>query len=459
MKSPASIRFRTAVALSLGVTLLWLATALVTARLLTAEMAEVFDSALQETGQRILQLAVIDVLGRDEDGTPQQVTALNTHDEYFTYLVRDPAGQILLSSHRADPAQFPSLDAGGFAGGFHQNQNFRYYQETAVQGTIILTIAEPVAHRKSVSRELAVGLAVPILLVIPLSVLAIAYGVGFGLRPLAQLRQHLARRDAHDLAPLPMTPLPSELKPIAGTLNQLFQRLSAAFASERSFASNAAHELRTPLAGAIAQIQRLKQQTREAETARRAEDIEATLKRLTRLSERLMQLARAEGAQLAATPQDLGAVMRLVVEDFTRAPNGGGIELTTPTAPVVVPLDPDAIAIVARNLIENAQRHGTAGQDGTIRVTVTGDGWLHVENDCAAIPADDLAKLSTRFVRGSPDPGGNDHGGSGLGLAIVHTIAERLHAPMILTSPLAGKTRGFRASIQLGTAIEPSTNT
>ena len=89
MSGPASIRFRTAVALSMVVTLLWLAAATATSRLLMHEMAQVFDSALQETGQRILQLAVIDVLSREEEGVTQHVTALDTHEEYFTYLVRD----------------------------------------------------------------------------------------------------------------------------------------------------------------------------------------------------------------------------------------------------------------------------------------------------------------------------------------------------------------------------------
>jgi two-component system, OmpR family, sensor kinase len=79
MKKPGSIRFRTAVVLSLGVTLLWLAMAAVTSRMLTSEMSEVFDSALQETGQRILQLAVLDVLSREEEGLTQHIAALDAH--------------------------------------------------------------------------------------------------------------------------------------------------------------------------------------------------------------------------------------------------------------------------------------------------------------------------------------------------------------------------------------------
>lgn len=440
MKHPASIRLRAVVALSLVVTVLWLSAAAVTSRLLSNEMGEVFDSALQETGQRILQLAVIDVLGREEEGVTQQITALDAHDEYFTYLVRDNLGRVLLASHQADPALFPPFTASGF----HQTDGFRYYQEAAVRDTIILTIAEPLAHRQSVARELAMGLALPLLAIIPLSILGIGYALGFGLRPLGQLRHQLARRDANDLAPLLTKGLPAELQPIAETVNQLLQRLDTAFEAERSFASNAAHELRTPLAGAVAQVQRLRQQTQEPETARRADAIEGTLKRLTRLSERLMQLARAEGAQLAAAaPHDLCVVLRLVVDDFTRGPDAGRIAFTAPTTSVLSEVDPDATAIVARNLIENALRHG---DDGPIRLRVTPDGWLHVENDCPPVPATVLAALSGRFARG--DGAGS---GSGLGLAIVRTIADRTNAAFTLTSPIPGQERGFRASIQLGT--------
>lgn len=438
MKPVRSIRFRSALILSLLVTVMWLATAVVTARILTNEMDEVFDSALQETGQRVLELAVIDVLGREEAGLTQHITAFDTHDEYFTYIVRDNLGRILLRSHMADPMQFPTFDKTGF----HQTADFRFYQETAVSGTIILMIAEPISHRQSVSRELTMGLGLPLVFVIPLSILGIVYSLGFGLRPLGQLRSQLARRDENDLAPLATDVLPSELKPIAGTMNQLFGRLSAAFDAERSFASNAAHELRTPLAGAIAQTQRLGQQTKEAETAKRAKEIEGTLKRLTQLSERLMQLARAEGAQLTASvPHDLRIVLKLVVDDLNQS-DRARTTLSLPDAKVMSEIDPDAIAIVARNLIENALRHGS---DAQVTVNITLDGWLIVENDCATVPADMLSALSDRFMRG-------DHAseGSGLGLAIVQKIAERTASPLQFTSPSPNQTRGFRASIQLG---------
>ena len=437
-----SIRLRSAAALSLIVTLIWLGTAAVTARLLTSEMAEVFDSALQETGQRILQLAVVDVLSREQEGVTQRVMPLDEHEEYFTYVVRDDVGRILLSSHRADPALFPVFETPGF----HEAAGVRFYQESAVRGTVSLTIAEPLSHRHEVAREMAFGLALPLVVMIPLSILGIFYGLGYGLRPLRRLRAQLARRGANDLTPLPTAGMAVELQPIAETLNQLLGRLDQAFAAERSFAANAAHELRTPLAGALAQIQRLRQTSTDPESARRAEEVEATLKRLTRLSERLMQLARAEGARLLAdTPQDLRPILRIVVGDFAHGGDAGRVRLSLPDAAVATDIDPDAVAIISRNLIENALRHGDAGP---VRVTLDLDGTLCVVNEGPPVPPADLAALSGRFVRGK-DAGA----GSGLGLAIVHTIAERIGTSLRLTSPLAGKDTGFSACIRLHGAI------
>lgn len=433
-----SIRVRSAVALSLIVTLIWLATATITARILSDEMNEVFDSALQETGQRILQLAVIDVLNREEEGTTRRVMALDDHEEYFTYVVRDDQGRILLTSHRADPALFPA----DLTPGFRNVAGNRLYHEAAVRDTVAITIAEPLDHRRDVAREMALGLGLPLLVVIPLSILGIFYGLGYGLRPLGQLRQQLGRRGAKDLSPLPLGTMPDELRPIGDTINQLFTRLDAAFSAERSFASNAAHELRTPLAGAVAQIQRLRQQTAEPETRRRADDIEQTLKRLTRLSERLIQLARAEGARLTTvTPQDLRPILRIVASDFAHGASAQRLTLTLPDHPVETDVDADAIAIIARNLIENALRHGT---DGPVLVNLDHDAQFSVENAGPAVAADLLASLSGRFVRGQ-----TAGDGSGLGLAIVHTIADRIGRTLTLTSPLPGRQDGFRASLTL----------
>lgn len=434
-----SLGARLGLSLGLLLTLLWIAAASVTAVILRQEINEVFDSALQETAQRLLPLAVMDIIDREDDGTTQRLGTLREHDEYFTYLVRDPQGRILLQSHTADPAVFPPYDGPGF----RETEHYRFYNDDALQGTVRISIAEPMAHRSAVLREIIMALGLPLLLVIPIALLAIALAVRASLAPLHRFRAQLASRGGRDLSPVPVDGLPAEITPVGTTLNGVLGRLKAAFEAERSFASHAAHELRTPLAGAIAQAQRLREETSDPAAAARAGEIEATLKRLTRLSERLMQLARAEGGRLRLdAPRDLCPAARIVVEDAARGTAQSRLALRLPGSPVLSDLDPDAFGILLRNLIDNALRHGA--KDGPVVATLGADGMLSVSNDGPVVPRDVLSRLTTRFERGSA---GND--GSGLGLAIVAAIADRLGSALTLHSPARGRDQGFEVEINL----------
>lgn len=446
MRWPASLQARLGLTLGLVLTVLWLLAASVTALIVRDEMDEVFDSALRETAERILPLAVIDIVGREDQGVTQRLAAIRAHDEFFTYLVRDAEGRVLLQSHAADASMFPPWTGPGF----HETASHRFYSDAALQGTVRITVAEPLAHRASVAREIQMGLGLPLLVVLPISLAAIIFAVRFSLAPLRRFRTTLEARGARDLSEVPAGELPMEIAPLAATLNSLLSRLRDAFEAERSFAANAAHELRTPLAGAIAQAQRLKSETSDPATEARAAEIEATLKRLTRFSERLMQLARAEGGRLRMDhPTDLREVARLVVDDLERMAAPGRITLTLPDPAVMSEIDPDAFAILCRNLVENALRHGA--QSAPVDVALTAAGRLVVANDGPVLPRDTLNRLTTRFERAQAT-----EEGSGLGLAIVAAIANRIGSPLCLESPRPGAASGFQASIMLPTEASDS---
>jgi two-component system OmpR family sensor kinase len=439
MRWPASLQGRLGLSLGVVLTILWLLAATVTAGIVRGEMDAVFDSALRETAERILPLAVTEIVGREDQGVTQRLAPIREHDEFFTYLVRDAEGRVLLQSHAADPAAFPPYDGPGF----RQTATHRLYSDAALQETIRITVAEPLAHRASVAREIQMGLVLPLLIVLPVALAAIVWAVRFSLDPLRRFRASLESRGALDLSEVPAEDLPAEIGPLAATLNSLLARLRGAFEAERSFAANAAHELRTPLAGAIAQAQRIRSETRDPAAVARAAEIEATLKRLTRVSERLMQLARAEGGRLRMDQgADLRAVARVVVDDLGRAGAPGRIRLNLAQTPVMSDIDPDVFGILCRNLVENALRHGT--QNAPVDVTLRADGSLIVANHGPSRPREALDRLTARFERA-----GADSDGSGLGLAIVATIAERIGSPLILESPRPGASSGFQASIQV----------
>jgi two-component system, OmpR family, sensor kinase len=439
MRGPASLQARLGLFLGILLTVLWIAAASVTALILRGEMDEVFDSALQETAQRLLPLAVVEIVGREEDGVTQRLGAIRAHDELFTYIVRDAGGRILLQSHAADTAVFPAFDGPGF----RQTATHRLYNEDALQGTVRITVAEPLEHRASVARDILLGLGLPLLIVVPLALLAIVFAVKASVAPLRRFGERLDARSARDMSPVPGGDIPSEIAPVAATLNRLLDRLKASFDAERSFAANAAHELRTPLAGAIAQAQRLQSETSDTAARARAAEIEATLKRLTRLSERLLQLARVEGGRLRLDRSaDLRPVARLVVEDVARTIAPGRIVLKLPDTAVMSDLDSDVFGILCRNLVENAVRHGS--QDALVEVNLTPDGKLTVSNEGPVMPPETLARLTARFERA-----GASIDGSGLGLAIGAAIAERVDSALDLRSPRPGKASGFEASVKL----------
>jgi two-component system OmpR family sensor kinase len=441
MTWPASLQARLALSLGVLLTVLWIGAAMLTAVLLRHEMDEVFDAALEEAAQRLLPLAVVDIVGREDAGVPQRLAAIRAHDEFFTYIVRDDSGQVLLQSHAADPAVFPTYDGRGF----RQTASHRIFNDDALRGSIRISVAEPLEHRAAVAREIQIGLGLPVVVVIPLALLAVVAAVRGSLAPLRRFRERLRARSARDLSSLPADGLPAEIRPVAATLNELLARLVSAFEAERSFAANAAHELRTPLAGAIAQAQRLAAETTDEPARRRAQEIEASLKRLTRTSERLLQLARAEGGPLRLDhAADLRVAARIVLADLARLPGAGRIVATLPDRPVLSDLDPDAFGILCRNLVENALRHGAAGP---VAVTLGPDGMLSVENDGPVVPSGDLARLADRFERGQ-----GAESGSGLGLAIVAAMAERIDSRLVLESPCPGKDTGFRASLRLPVA-------
>lgn len=438
MTRPRSLEARLALGLGLALSVLWLAATAWTVVYLRHELQRVFDSALQETAQRLLPLAVTEIVNRDAEAGTQRLAPISEHDEFFTYLVRDAEGAVLMRSHTADPALFPPWDGPGFATG----ETHRFYGEATLQGAIRLTVAEPLAERRAVTRELALRLGLPLLAVLPLTLMIVAAVVRMGLGGLRRLGADLGGRGVRDLSPVPTAGLADELRPLADTMNELLRHLAEAFEAERGFAAHAAHELRTPLAGAIAQAQRLRRETADPAAAARAETIEATLERLTRTSERLMQLARAEGGRLRVeAPADLRPVLRVVTDEIAHRVAPGRLALDLPDAPVLSDLDADALAMVARNLIDNALRHGAA--EGRVRISLDAGGRLTVANDGPPVAPDELARLTDRFVRAGPGAG------SGLGLAIVAAIARRAGGSLQIHSPRHGSAGGFAAVVQL----------
>ncbi|ACA16101.1 integral membrane sensor signal transduction histidine kinase [Methylobacterium sp. 4-46] len=438
----ASLRRRLGIGLALGVAATWLAASVVAGLVLRHEIDEVFDSALQEVAQRVLPLAYAEVLAREDGTASQLMPPVGRHREYIAYVVRDADGRDLLRSSDADRMGIP----GGLAPGFRTLSGLRTYTETGVRGTIAVTAAERLDHRRDAVAKAMMTLVGPLAALVPLALAAVWLVVRLSLGPVLAFRDAIEARGRGNLSPIATLDLPAEVAPVAAAVNALLGRLRGALEAERSFTANSAHELRTPIAAALAQTQRLCAELQDGERLARARAVEGALHRLSRLSEKLLQLAKAEGGGLIAeTAAPLAPVLHLVVDELRRG--GGGERLRVEAAPGPGPtsdLDPDAFAILARNLIENALKHGDPARPVSVRLSGQA---LAVSNAGPPVPPEDLARLTRPFTRG---PARTE--GSGLGLAIAAAICRGAGLRLDLASPIPGESGGFRAVVHLAPA-------
>ncbi|WP_377291670.1 sensor histidine kinase [Rhizobium sp. SG2393] len=440
--SDKSMARRLVVWLTATLTGFWLAAAGLGAHVMQEEFGEIFDSALQETAARLLPIVVDDLYQRPDDQGPlnfQQAAPLS-EEEYLTYQVRDATGKVLMHSH--DQARKPFNAP--LSGGFWDGDGHRVYTLAAISNTIFVQVADPLSHRREALREGAAALLLPLFLLVPGSVLLVWLIVRRVMEPVDELRAAIGLKDSGNLADMEADGLPRELQPIVSSVNGLLARLRTALDAEREFTSNSAHELRTPIAGALAQTEVLVALLEDGPARERARQVESALNRLAGLTEKLLQLSRAEaGIGAAERAIDLVPVIDLVVTDFRRSlDEPGRLEVSrAPGARLFEAADPDAFAIALRNLIENAVRHGSADEAVTIRLEE--DGALSITNGCPPLSPEELTLIRRRFSRGRTQAQG-----SGLGLSIVDRLLRQMRAELHLASPAPGRADGFEARIR-----------
>lgn len=445
LPSRDSLQWRLTVGSAVLLTVLWIAAAVATGLVLREEIDEVFDSALQEVAQRVLPLAYIELLNRDEDATgsptAQMVPTVDPHSEYITYIVRDAKGRPLLRSHDSVPDNFPT----DLSPGFRDRSGQRFYTESGVSGTLFVTAAERLGHRRSAANKALLALVWPLAVLLPLSIAGVSALLSRSLSPVSAWQRQIEARGRGNLTPVGATGLPSEIATAAASVDRLIERLARALQAERSFTANSAHELRTPIAAALAQTQRMVVELAAGPILDRAAAVETSLRDLSRLSEKLLQLAKAEGGGgLSAEPHDLGIVLTYVLDELCSSGTAGDRIVVTlpPIGAVLSSIDCDAFAILARNLIENALKHGTTVEP--VVVALTPEGVFSVVNGGPVLSPDDLERIGRPFERGATFAGG-----TGLGLAIVEAIAKAAGGHLELLSPAAGRADGFEARAYL----------
>lgn len=423
------------------ITALWLVAVGFGALVMQDEFGEIFDASLQETAERLVPLVVDDLALRDDREAPRRIERSPSQpgEEYLTYQVRDPEGRVLLHSHTtsADPFDVP------LKVGFRDGRTGRIYTASTPDGSLFVQVQDSAEERREAIAEGTLALLLPVLLIVPVTILAVWFVVRRVLTPVETLRAAIGEKDGGNLATIEAVRLPQELQPILRSVNLLLARLRAVIAAEREFTSNSAHELRTPLAGALAQTQLLLAELKEAPNRARAQQIEASLQKLTKLTEKLLQLARAEaGIGATETTFDVADVLGVVVTDFQRASDDAGrIRLSSDlSGPALREGSADAFAIVLRNLIENALLHGRTAEPVDIHLFGTGN--VRIRNAAPPLGEAELAAVRKRFSRGKTMAAG-----SGLGLSIAERLLAQMRANLVLNSPIPGRVDGFQADV------------
>ena len=308
-----------------------------------------------------------------------------------------------------------------------------------------IRVGERYDSRREIGRAMAIEAIAPFLLGLPILALVVGWAVRRGLEPMDELADRLASRKADSIEPIGVRDLPTEMVPVVASLNDLLTRLGAALEQERHFTAHAAHELRTPLAGALVHVENARAAS-SLESARPSlEDARHGLVRLTRIVNQMLELARWD----AERPGQLGAVDldRCVDDELQQVgmlASERDIEIAVQrdaTTHVVQGWEP-GIRTLLRNLLDNAIRYNVQGGRVSVELRDTLRGIvLAVEDTGPGIEPERRESMFQRFRRGA----GMTAEGSGLGLSLVTRVAQ-LHRASVTLATAAGGT-GLRVEI------------
>lgn len=323
---------------------------------------------------------------------------------------------------------------------------------------VSVIVVETKRKRADLMRDLQIGLILPAAALGVLTFVLVGFSVRRGLRPLRDIGAEVALRDLHDWRPIDLQQVPAEAVPLIERINQLLLDVQQSLALQRRFVADAAHQLRTPVAGIRVLAQELEQELASAGSQDKPEawrpllsQLRGSSDRLSRLIGQLLSLARSETAltfNAEHHPQDIVPLLREATEPLVLAGlrQGRSIELEAPDTPVVARAHAVWLGEVVNNLLDNAQRYG--GSRIVLRVAPLAEGGAEVvvEDDGPGVSADELTRIFEPFWRGERADLRND-GGTGLGLAIAREIVLRLGGQ--LTALSRPDIAGMRLTIRL----------
>ncbi|WP_431820379.1 sensor histidine kinase N-terminal domain-containing protein [Burkholderia sp. F1] len=295
---------------------------------------------------------------------------------------------------------------------------------------VLVQVGETLDKRNALANDIIKGVILPQFVILPLAILLVWFGLSRGLAPLTALQAHIRARRPDDLSPVEAQRAPPEIEPLVTSFNDLLARLEQSMALQKRFIADAAHQMKTPLAGLRTQAEFALRHEVSADVQRSLEQIATSSEQAARLVTQLLALARAENraSGLMFEPVEIATLARRAVRDWVQAALAKRMDLGYEGPDDDVPLDVDGNPLMLRemlgNLIDNAIRYTPEG--GRITVRVREDraarlAHLEVEDTGPGIPAAERERVLERFYRIL----GREGDGSGLGLAIVREIVAQ----------------------------------
>jgi two-component system OmpR family sensor kinase/two-component system sensor histidine kinase QseC len=420
-----SIRARLLVALIVLVAFVSMFAAGVTYRRVLTETSDLFDYQLRQMALSLRSQITV---------APRIEVPPDQGDTDFVIQIWDPFGARVYLSRPGLP--IINRTVLGYANLSLRGEPWRAYGLQTADG--VIQIAQPIRVREAFARAAALRVVIPLMLLLPIMIGAVAWIVRRGLLPLRAVTAEVQQRDVRSLSPLLSTDLPLEIEPLVAELNRLLARLQRAFSAQRAFISDAAHELRSPLTALRLQLQLLDRAPDEAARIEARGQLGAAVERAIHLVEQLLALARSDPGEAAGDFEavDLARAAADAITDTHTLAMARGIELSLEAAAgKPVRGDRAALRTLARNLIDNAVRYTPAGGNVVVRTRGTAGGVQLVVSDTGpGIAPADRERVFDRFYRGAQDPAS----GTGLGLAIVKAIAERHGARVLLADAPGG---------------------
>ncbi len=436
MKTPAgrSLHRQLLLWLLLPQAVLWGVAAFGAYRLASRHADELADASLLQAARALARQIKPTASGLFIDLPPsaQDILAADPEDRVM-YMVSAPPGQLLLGDARMPPPP-RTMPLGEPL--FYDSRvpeamrvvslELHLGGAGAADSALRVQVARSSAPRELLARRMLLDTALPLSLLVVLMSMGVWAGIRRGLKPLAELQQQMEGRRADALDPVQLQAAPPEVSALAGAVNELLGQVQQSLATQRRFISDAAHQLRTPLAGLKSQTELALDATTDPALRQRLERVHESAVRGARLVSQLLVLARAEPEAVAAqgwTTVDCGRLVREVAADWVPRALAAGCDLGVDVASEG--LSVQGVELLLRealvNLIDNALRYAGAGATVTVRLRRAGDDlWMDVEDNGPGLPPELRDRAFERFVRGA-----TTGEGCGLGLAIVREIAER----------------------------------